>query len=65
MINRHRTVQINDYREQEEWCCVGCGKWLCTDDVVFARPNGELSVEFGDPHCTHCLPPQPEDEYRD
>lgn len=46
--------------EQEEWCCVECGKWLAIDDVVFMTKDNVLSVIYGDPYCVSCLPSQQE-----
>lgn len=38
--------------------CVDCGKRMSEDDVIWARPNGELSTMADDalPFCDACLP---------
>lgn len=42
--------------------CHGCGATLDENEITWARPDGSLSVDDGDPYCDNCLPEQQEDD---
>ena len=45
-------------RECKEYKCAGCGEWIVQDEVIWATPDGKLTMQ--DPEaqawCEDCLP---------
>lgn len=39
--------------------CIQCGKEVGEEEVIWARWDGTLSTDNGDPYCQSCLPEQP------
>lgn len=38
--------------------CHGCAVPVHEEEINWARPDGSLSVDDGDPYCDACLPPE-------
>ena len=53
--NRVTYDEFNERCRVEEWKCK-CGDWIDEDEVIWAKPNGELNTDVGDPYCEVCLP---------
>lgn len=44
-----------------QWMCKGCNNWTGDEDVIWARPNGVLDTDRGDPWCIDCVPEETDD----
>jgi hypothetical protein len=39
-----------------EYACYTCGSWLREDEVIWAKEDGTLDTDKGNPYCDCCLP---------
>jgi len=53
-MGKEATMIISSYP-----CCV-CGTDIHEEEVIWATPDGRLTVDYGEPYCQHCLPPEPD-----
>ena len=44
----------------ERWKCTGCGCFEDAEEIVWARPDGTLDTDKGDPYCVSCVPDEGE-----
>ena len=61
--NGRRHIVIDDANPHiydERWKCTGCGCFEAAENVLWARADGTLDTDRGDPYCVSCAPEQAE-----
>lgn len=54
-VNITGNVNTNLNSHTMEYECVGCGKILTDEEVIWATKDGKLTIN-GNPYCDSCIP---------